>query len=519
MRTALLLILLAPTAVAQDPLLDALSALRGAAPDDREKAVRAVLDTGATLDEIVQRLSAGVPVPEPVAAGWHMLEATDERGVTRPYQLYVPESLARGGGSAPLLVSMHGGVSRDAFLKEQGVVGAGRLFVESADRHSFACVFPMGRKDCTWWSDAGAAHVRAVIRDVKRLVAVDDDRIVATGFSDGGSGCFYLAMAAPDPFAAFMPMNGHPAVASRGSGHQLYLRNLKLTPQLAAMTQDDQLYPAATVLPHVEAAMRAGARITLLSYPEGGHTPVYFEEQREVFVRFLTEIRRDPVPREIDWRCARPGTGRARWVEIVELGPVDDAPEPPEDLNPMSTPGRVRIGVHIDPQFPGPGVRVDKVVPGSPAERMGILPGDLVVGLDEARIEDMQGLRRALAGKRYGDAVGVTVKRDEGEFALAGRFPEFVPEAIYIRESPTAHVSVRVDGGVIRVRARHVRKLILRLAPALFGDDPVSVTVNGRAAAAKILAVSAESLLRDYARDADAGRLFTRTLVVDTAPR
>jgi membrane-associated protease RseP (regulator of RpoE activity) len=246
---------------------------------------------------------------------------------------------------------------------------------------------------------------------------------------------------------------------------------------------------------------------------------VYFEEQRAVFVRFLTEVRREPLPREIEWWCARPGTGRARWVEIVELGPVDDAPEPPADPNPMSTPGRVRIGVHIDPQFPGPGVRVDKVVPGTPAQRMGIEPGDLLVALDGARIGGMQELRGALAGKRYGDAVEVTVERGEGEIALAGRFPEFEPEAIYVREDPTAYVSVRVESGAIRITAGHVRKLHLHLAPALFGDGPVTVTVNGRETAMKILAVSAESLLRDYAREADAGRLFTRTLVVDTTPR
>jgi poly(3-hydroxybutyrate) depolymerase len=526
MRTALILIVLAPCSVAQDALLDALAALRGAPRHESEEAVQAVLATKRPLDEIVQALAARVPVKDPIAAGWHQREATDEEGTKRPYQLYVPESVAGSREPVPLLVSMHGGVGRDEFITEQGVVGAGRLFVESAEESRFACVFPMGKKDCTWWSDAGAAHVRAVVRDVKRFVGIDDDRISATGFSDGGSGCFYLAMAAPDPFAAFLPMNGHPVVASRASGRQLYLRNLRMTPQLVAMTQDDPLYPAATVLPHLEAAMRAGTKVTLFSYPEGEHSPVYFEEQRAAFVRFLLEARREPLPRAIDWWCARPETGRVRWVEVVELGHLEDAPEALEDLNPMSKPGRVRIGIHVDPRFPGPGVRVDRVLPETPAHRMGIEAGDLLVAIDGKRIEGMQNLRRVLARKRYGDPVEATVRREEGarrsalrELTLAGRFPEFVPEATYIRETPAGRVSVRVEGHAIRIVARHVRKLRLRLAPALFGDEPVTVTVNGRQAATKILAVSPEELLRSYARDADSGRLFTRTLVVDTAPR
>jgi poly(3-hydroxybutyrate) depolymerase len=515
MRTTLLVLALCALAAAEDPLDAALVALRTAAPAHRDEAVKGVLALAPAPGEVVRRLHAGVRVPA-AAPGWHLLEAVDEEGVARPYQLYVPKSLAAREKPGPLLVYLHGGVARPEFLRGEGQVGAGTVWLESAEREAFAIAFPAGRGDCMWWTDAGVRHIRAVVRDAKRRVPVDDDRVVASGFSDGGSGCYYLAFAAPDPFAAVLPMNGHPAVAS-ASGRQLYLRNFRRTPIFAAMTLDDPLYPGADVLDHLAAAMRAGAPVRIASYESGGHQPVYFDEQRAAFEAFVRDAVRDPVPPELEWSCADVATGRVAWIEILELGPGAGDAEALEDLNPLVQPGRPRLGFSADNAFPGPGVKVAAVVEGSAAATMGLRAGDVVVALDGADVEGLASLVTLLGRKSHGDGVAVGVRRGTETVPLTGRLPAAAPRPAYLRTMPEARVAVRVHGNDVRIAARHVRRLRLRLDERLF-DGPARVFLNDRPVEAAVEEIPLAEVLRRYAAEADGGQVAGKCLRLSVPP-
>jgi len=481
----------------------ALRALRTAPASGREKAVRAVLTLDPPRAELVRRLREPVPV-EPIGAGWHLLAATDAHGVRRPFHLYVPAGL-RADAPAPLLVHLHGGVSRPDFGMQPRGVGYGRLWTPLADEHGFVVAYPCARRDCMWWTDAGVAHVRAVVRETKRLVPIDDDAVFGTGFSDGASGCYHLALAAPDPFAGFLPMNGHPAVPANLSGRQLYLRNLQNVPLFVASTSDDPLYPAATVLDHLVPAMKAGAPVRLVNWERGSHTPAYFEEEGDSFVAFLQEKLRDGDAFTIDWRCADPATGRCRWVEVLAVdGGVSGGLEEQPDLNVMSTPGRVRLGVTVDRAFPGPGVRVTGVTEDSTAAGAGLRPDDVVLILDGAAIGGLRDLVAALGRARHGDAVTLTVARGDETLQLAGRFAPFESEPYYRRDEPTARVRVIREGGVVRVAARHVARLRLWLHEKIEVEGP-HVVVTERAL---------EDIVRDYARDADRGAVYTAVATV-----
>ncbi|MHC4731892.1 MAG: PDZ domain-containing protein [Planctomycetota bacterium] len=512
MRTALIWLLLCGTAAASDDLDRALAALRTAARADYGARIQAVLDLKPETAEVIRRLEKGPEVTTTLEAGWHRLEAEDEEGARRPFQLYVPAAAAGKTEPLPLLVHLHGGVSRPEYTQKEREVGAGTLWLESADEAPFVVAYPLGRADCTWWSEAGVRHIRAVIRETKRRVAVDDDAIVGTGFSDGGSGCFHLAMVAPDPFAAFLPMNGYPAVSAINSGKQVYLRNMQRTPQFVAMTQDDQLYAAAKVMEHLDPAMKAGASIRIVSYESGGHRPVYFADQQAAFVRFITDTPRDPHPQEIDWWCAEPC--RVSWVEILELGPVAGDAEPLPDLNVIRTPGRIRLGFHPDREHPGPGVRVAGVVEETTAARIGLATGDVITQLDEAAIATLADVVAALRRKQHDQPVKVVVRRGETDVTLAGRIPPFETRPWYARKNPTARFSLRAEGNRVEITSRHVRRFRLHLTPALFEAGRVEVVVNGRRVEAALEAVPLPVLLRRYAALADSGRILTRVLQV-----
>ncbi len=57
-------------------------------------------------------------------------------------------------------------------------------------------------------------------------------------------------------------------------------------------------------------------------------------------------------------------------------------------------------------------VRVDKVIPESPAERAGLKSGDVIVGIDDQRVQSRRELYQAIRWRGAGSAVSVSVLRE-----------------------------------------------------------------------------------------------------------
>jgi aminopeptidase N len=72
---------------------------------------------------------------------------------------------------------------------------------------------------------------------------------------------------------------------------------------------------------------------------------------------------------------------------------------------------RVGFGTVPDFAFPGPGVRVAAVVPGSPAEKAGVREGDVVLRFAGKDVGDLRSFARILEGLSPGDAVSVVLLR------------------------------------------------------------------------------------------------------------
>jgi serine protease Do len=57
------------------------------------------------------------------------------------------------------------------------------------------------------------------------------------------------------------------------------------------------------------------------------------------------------------------------------------------------------------------GVEIGQVVPGSPAEKAGILPGDVIVEFDGAKVTEFEELRQKILDKKIGDEATIKLKR------------------------------------------------------------------------------------------------------------
>jgi len=79
---------------------------------------------------------------------------------------------------------------------------------------------------------------------------------------------------------------------------------------------------------------------------------------------------------------------------------------------------RASLGGVPDYGASGPGVRLNGVTPGSPAEKAGLREGDVIVGIGDRGIETLQDYASALKAKAPGDVVTVRFRRDGKESSV-----------------------------------------------------------------------------------------------------
>jgi hypothetical protein len=212
---------------------------------------------------------------------------------------------------------LHGGVMR----AESSLRGDGTVRLAGAEQ---IYVMPAGWNDAPWWSDAQVGSLRAILEDVKRDYNVDENRVVVSGVSDGGTGAFYVAMRDTTPYAAFLPLNGYvlvlrnPALEIRAS---LFLNNLRNKPLYIVNGGKDPLYPIDGVEPSIAYMNGLGVAITYRPQPDAGHDTSWWPALKDDFERFVETHPRVPLPDTLTWEVSDTRTlNRAHWLVIDALG-------------------------------------------------------------------------------------------------------------------------------------------------------------------------------------------------------
>jgi pimeloyl-ACP methyl ester carboxylesterase len=158
-----------------------------------------------------------------------------------------------------------------------------------------------------------------------------------TGISDGGSGVYYLAMRAATPWAACLPINGHPLVlANREAAVSgtLFLGNLVNCPLYIINGDRDPLYPSAGVAPLVEAMRLAGAEPVFRPIPDGRHNTEWWPSERAAYEKFVAGHPRQAHPARVSWETDNPRRdNRFRWLVVDGVGLPRPSDSTLEDVN------------------------------------------------------------------------------------------------------------------------------------------------------------------------------------------
>jgi len=236
-----------------------------------------------------------------------------------PYYIYIPESYDPKV-STPLIIWLHGGVSRKEFIDNIDEYFEDHFILNLAEEEGWLVLAPLGRLNLTWWDKAGMENINWQIRKLRQSYNIDDDRIVIGGFSDGGSGSYHFAFLQPDNFAMFFPWSGRPDVGTQISGSEVFVPNLRSSELFTVNGGRDGLYPAAKLMPLMRYIIdEANVDMSFTVYDTARHDWGYIPEESNFMVNRVRSVKRNLYPSKIYWECADLDYGKNGWLNITEL--------------------------------------------------------------------------------------------------------------------------------------------------------------------------------------------------------
>jgi predicted esterase len=472
-----------------------------------------ILASGIGAQEVATGLRRGRSVYPDVEPGWYVLELNCANGAVRPFHLLIPQSYDPTVPT-PVLFSLHGAVEQRPYTVEEFLPKRG-MWEEPAEENGFLVVMPHGDRDATWWSEPGWRNLHDQLGTVKRLCNVDENRVFLTGFSDGGSGTYWMAFHDPTAWAGFIPLYGSVSAAEEGA-YPCYPRNLINRPILAANGSNDEVLPITAEASLITQLRLLGIQFEWEVYPTNHSLFRMIPYEWPRTVAFLSDWQRAPFRPRVLWETARVETGRCDWVRIDEIA------EEPEgqgfgDLNLEWIWFATQFGAGLDYDATRNLFPVSGVAPDSTAHRLGVKTGDVILTIGGQTVKTNEDVAGVMSGKLPGDPIVVELVRDGETLVLRGTVPE--AELVYRRDGVTGSIYVNADGNDIAVTSRNVARYTLFVSTEQFDfSEPIRVTTNGQESFAGTIEPDLEFMLRQAALDRDRQAVYEARVEVAVLP-
>lgn len=245
--------------------------------------------------------------PRDLALTYHSeIDDTDQ-----PYRLYLP-SAYDGRRELPLFIALHGTGGDQNKYFDHPAYGKG-IYKREAEKRGIVVVCPHGR-GTTEYRGIGENDVLTVIEQVCRRFKIDEDRIVCSGQSMGGTGTTYLCCRYPDLFAGGAPL-------ASTYGHIALVENLRHVPMLYVQgAKDWRIYAKDGPIPITKRMEELGYNGRLWMIADQPHNTM--EVSTGPVLDWALEQRLVRHPKRVTFRAYMPIHGRAYWTEIQEIDEI-----------------------------------------------------------------------------------------------------------------------------------------------------------------------------------------------------
>ena len=492
--------------VAQPATIDAAFGSFWAAkrPADAQQQADAIVRSGVGFDDAYRRLRRGRAYATQATGQVRLTNRTSD-GVEHNFVLNIPDSYDPAR-AYQVRVQLHGGVMRRS---ENRIVGPGTVGALTGVEQIY--IVPYSWDADPWWSDDQLLNLAEILDAAKRTYNIDENRVVVSGVSDGGTGAYYVAMRETTPFASFLPLNGFWMVLASDSlkvDGPLYGNNLRNKPFFIVNGGRDPLYPTDLVDPHIDHFQKHGVSLVYKPQPEAGHNTQWWPQVKDDFESFVRDHPRKPLPDTLTWETSDPTAhNRAHWLIIDTLAVTAADAKNLDDLNEVPISPRPDFGLQSI------GGRVVRVNPGSNADTLGFKVGDALVRVNGETVSISTDILETLSAVKRGGHVDLVVSRSNKPVELSGVYDppivSYPPRALFDRPVPSGRVDLTREGNTVRATTRGVARFTLLVSPEQFDfDKPVKVIANGRTVFDGKVKKDLRTLLKWAAADNDRTMLF-----------
>ena len=487
--------------------------------DEVVAASTAILEIDATIEDIWPRLRAGRNYDRSAPTGRRLLSRTNRDGIEHEYVVLIPDNYDPAI-RYPVRVYLHGGVSRPK--RENGEFWRNEARII---RNDSVVVIPSGWSESLWWQDSQIENLNGILQDLKRVYNLDENKVFLLGISDGATGAYYQGLKATTPWAAFLPLNGHPIVlanpATEADG-DIHVTNLRNKPLFVINGDEDPLYPTSSVRPFLSLFDAAGVLIDFRAQPNAGHDTSWWEDEAPAMDAFMAEWSRRPLPPRLSWETETTDRyNRAHWLVIDELGAVEGEPNL-ESHNTIVDPTQLNLGINMLGVMDG-GLKLIEIGGDSIASAAGLQSDDNLIGIEGEFNPSVEDLSQALQGFAPGQQIPILVQRGGEELELALVYPEqAAPQSreAFPQSGPSGRVELDQQRNQVTASTRGVTRFTLLLSPDQFDfTQPITVVTNGVTVFADVVEPDVELLLRWAAIDQDRTAMYGAELSIDVEPQ
>ncbi len=172
---------------------------------------------------------------------------------------------------------------------------------------------PSGQPAGGQWFPEQRPFLLAVLDDLRRHFAIDDDHVSLDGFSNGGHGAWYYGSHYPSLWCAMLARSG-------AAYDEDLFANFLHVPCTVVHGTADTVIPIARDRMAVAKMKEAGCQVVFKEMP-GGHNP-FLDELNGELIPWLAKQKRDPFPLKFQMRSPVSEEHRAYWVEMVDRASV-----------------------------------------------------------------------------------------------------------------------------------------------------------------------------------------------------
>jgi len=222
-----------------------------------------------------------------------------------------------------VLVFLHGAVRFTTLtnyqIAKKDLGDWNRYYTKYATLNDVILVFPSADKVYNWMTPGdGFFMVPEIIRQIKKTINIDDDKVFISGHSNGATGSFSYAMKQPTQFAGFYGFNTYPKVFTGGT----FIENILNRSFINFSTDQDYYYP-----PNANNSLDSLMKSINADYKDYRYNgfPHWFPEFDEsepaykILFTYLMKRKRIPFPKKLNWEFDDNKYGNIDWLSNIIL--------------------------------------------------------------------------------------------------------------------------------------------------------------------------------------------------------